>query len=79
MATTGSPIALASIAARGKPSRCDASTKMSMAAYSAVDVVAMTEEPNPVFACTRDFIGAERIGLVGIGRAHHHEDEAVAG
>ena len=46
VATTGRPLAAASIAARGKPSRCDGRTNTSAPRYSVVDVVAQAEEPH---------------------------------
>jgi hypothetical protein len=66
VATTGTALAAASIADRGNPSRSEGRT----------NVVATTGEDHIAECLGRgDVVGAEGIGLVGIGRAHHDDHD----
>ena len=76
VAITGRPLAAASMADRGKPSRYDGSTKRSKARIDVLHVVPLTSEDDaPAATGSGELLGRDGIGLVGIGASDHHEDD----
>ena len=65
VAMTGRPMAAASMAARGNPSRCEASTKTSMAAYMRSTSVRMPSSRTPARSAPAANPGPRASGFSG--------------